>query len=492
MTDLSYVGLCGLKAKASVNFSMKEVGIGNLDSCGVDFENMRTLACEMQMRKLKDPTSVKVSMDEILNSDELKKVYTIPITLKNGQEAMAIVDQSGRSMAIEFKDEEGKSANFVLSDRLKNEIMKNPKEIEKMLTSEGLMNHLGLEKEFVPENIDELSEGIVKKNLVPTKQEVEEKGNIKEEEYDPEKVKGKDGPENAKEAEEEEVDLEAIAIAVGTSKNALEKFIEAEGIDKNQIKGVKPVSDIEGLECLLDRKLPEQNSTVLVLKTKGEVNHDRGYVIDTNGNKLLGNETKNVNKVAEEIVPEHSCSETIKNIDEARNTAGQKIDKSAYLESRKEFLKQKRDAKLQEINSKNYSSQSERYEAMAEVTFEYKQDMKDLEIEAGTLEIGINDETKEITNDISNEAYSAQKEEEHLYTQSGIEETKEIGAETLETMAGIAGTAVATGAVIANVAKNTDTKVVKEAKEEKEDETAGWSEHDIERFGLGGRGERNK
>ncbi len=61
-------------------------------------------------------------------------------------------------------------------------------------------------------------------------------------------------------------------------------------------------------------------------------------------------------------------------------------------------------------------------------------------------------------------------------------------------MAGIAG-AVATGAVIANVAQRTGTKGVngkeieKKAKET-EDETAGWSEQDIKRFGLGGRGER--
>ena len=140
MTDLSYVELCGLKAKAAMNFSMTEIGVRSLDDCGVEFEKMRTLACELQLRKAKAPSSVKLSMEELMDSDELKKVYTIPLTLKNGQEVMAIVDKSGRSMAVELKDEEGKSANFVLSGRLKNEIMKNPKEIQKMLTSEGLVS----------------------------------------------------------------------------------------------------------------------------------------------------------------------------------------------------------------------------------------------------------------------------------------------------------------------------------------------------------------
>lgn len=148
MTDLSYVELCGLKTKASVNFSFKggNQNIRSLDDCGVKFEEMRTLACELQLRKFKDPSSVKLSMDELMNSDELKKTYVIPLTLKNGQEVTAIVDQSGRGMALELKDEEGKSANFILSDRLKTEIMKNPKEIQKMLTSDGLANHLRIRR----------------------------------------------------------------------------------------------------------------------------------------------------------------------------------------------------------------------------------------------------------------------------------------------------------------------------------------------------------
>lgn len=148
MTDLSYLELCGLKAKAGVNFSFKggDKNIRSLDDCGVDFEKMRTLGFELQMRKLKDPMSVKLSMDELLNSDELKKTYVIPLTLKNGQEVTAIVDQSGRGMALELKDEEGKSANFILSDRLKEEIMRNPKEVQKMLTSDGLAKHLRIRR----------------------------------------------------------------------------------------------------------------------------------------------------------------------------------------------------------------------------------------------------------------------------------------------------------------------------------------------------------
>lgn len=432
MTDLSYIELCGLKAKAGVNFSMREIGIGSLDDCGVQFENMRTLACELQMRKLKDPSSVKLSMEELLDSDELKKVYTIPLTLKNGQEVMAIVDNSGRSMAIELKDEEGKSNNFIISSRLKNEIMKNPKEIQKMLTSEGLAKHFGLEEEFVPQNIDELAEGIEKKNLIPTKDEVEEKGKIEKEDYDPEKVKGKDVPQKAEEAEEE-VDLDKVAIAAGVSKDAIEKFIEAEGIkDKNQIKGIKPVRDIDGLESLLNKKLPKQNSTVLVLKTKGTISKDRGYIIDTDGNKLVGNEGR-VNQVAEEIVPEHTCSEAINDMADAKNVSGEKVDKAAYFASRKDFIKKKFELKKEEIESSK-GKKSDYHTEMAELAYECNKELEDLKLEASGLDLDA--ATQDVVNEIGSEAEAAKDTEGYEYEEAGK-------AETVETITGVVGTAIA-------------------------------------------------
>lgn len=490
MTDLSYPELCGLKAKASVNFSFKggDKKIRSLDDCGVQLEKIRTLACELQLRKAKDPTSVKLSMDELLNSDELKKVYVIPLTLKNGQEVTAIVDKSGRGMALELKDEEGKSANFILSDRLKSEITKNPKEIEKMLTSDGLAKHLNLESIFVPENIDELSEGIVNKNLIPTKQEVEDKGKVKEEEYDPEKVKGKDAPENAKEAEKEEVDLEEVAKTVGTTKEALEKFIEAEGIkDKNQIKGVKALSDIEGLEALLGQKLPEQNSTVLIVKTEGTLNKDDGYIINTDGNTLLKRQD-NVNNVAEELVPEHACSETIKNVKETKttnniqyieytnsnnqnmkqqldNTNGNtQIDMVKYAQSKIEYLKMKRDSAIEELNASQCNSQSEYLTKIAEIQDTYKMELGDLQAQTGV--------------NIQDVYGDAEKEAENTYKEAGVEEVKEDAKGVIS----VVGKAVATGAVIAGVAqgvKGINGKTISEKKDETKDDRDPREQHEI-------------
>ena len=458
MTDLSYVELCGLKAKAAMNFSMTEIGVRSLDDCGVEFEKMRTLACELQLRKAKAPSSVKLSMEELMDSDELKKVYTIPLTLKNGQEVMAIVDKSGRSMAVELKDEEGKSANFVLSGRLKNEIMKNPKEIQKMLTSEGLAKHLGLGDMFVPENIDELSEGIVKKNLVPTKQEVEDKGDVKKEDYDAEKVKGKDAPQNAKEAEEEEVDLEEVAKTVGTSKEALEKFMEAEGItDKNKIKGVKAMTDIEVLEALLGQKLPEQNSTVLIIKAEGELNKDDGYIVNTDGSTLLKKQD-NVNEVAEELIPEHACSETIKDVNDTKTKSdiqyieytdsnnqqikqemdpqkgNTEIDMLRYAQNKVEYLKMQRDSALEQLNSGEFNSQADYLTKIAEIQDTYKMEIGNLQAETGVS-------LEDIYQDAKGEA-------ESTYEKAGVEEVKEDTKDVI----GVTGKALETGVAIAGIA----------------------------------------
>lgn len=303
---------------------------------------------------------------------------------------------------------------------------------------------------FVPDNIDELSEGIVKKNLIPSKQEVEDKGKVKEDEYDPEKVKGKDAPENAKAAEEEEVDLEEVAKAVGTSKDALEKFIEAEGIkDKNQIKGIKPVRDIKGLNTLLEKDIPEQNPTVLVLKVKGPHNQDRGYIIDTDGNKLQGNEG-NLNEVAEEIVPEHSCAEAIDNMADAKNTQGQEIDKAAYFNSKKEYIKSKLNNKLDELNKKD-PKKPEYYTEKAEIEYEFGKEMEELGLEAETLGLKLDKSTQEVVDEINENINDAKEAESHDYVEAGKAEVVETAVDVGKTIAGVAGAAITTSAAIAGL-----------------------------------------
>lgn len=453
MTDLSYLELVSLKTKAAMNFSMKEIGVRSLDDCGVDFENMRTLSCELKMRKLNPLHGVSMDSDK-LDSDELKVVYVIPLTLPNGQEVTAIVDNSGRSMAVELKDEEGKSANFILSDRLKQEIAKNPKLIQSVLTSEGLGKHLGLDKQFMPENLDELSEKIADRKLIPTLEEVEEQGNIQKEDYDPEKVKEKKLTPKAEEVvAEEEVDLDQIAKEAGVSKDALEKFMEAEGItDKNQIKGIKPVTDIDGLESMIGHKLPEQDSTVLVLRTKGVANKDRGYIIDTDGNKLLGN-TDKVNSMAEEIVPDHSCSEPIKDFsdeetdiqtieyqDSQGNAQKQQldpregnteIDMVKYAQNKLDYLKMERDSALKSLNSGEFNDQAEYLTRIAEIQDNYKMGVNDLQAETGVN-----------LDDISRDA---EETAEAAYTKAGVQEVK-------DDLKGITGAAVATAGAIAGIA----------------------------------------
>lgn len=308
---------------------------------------------------------------------------------------------------------------------------------------------------FVPENIDELSEGIVKKNLIPSKQEVEDKENIKEEEYDPEKVKGKDAPENAREAEEEEVDLEEVAKTVGTTKEALEKFMEAEGItDKNKIKGVKAMTDIEGLEALLGQKLPEQNSTVLIIKAEGEINKDDGYIVTTDGNTLLKKQD-NVNEVAQELVPEHACSETIKDVNDTKTTndiqyieytdsnnqamkqemdsqkGNTEIDMVRYAQSKLEYLKMQRDSALEQLNSGEFNSQADYLTKIAEVQDTYKMEIGNLQAETG---VSLDD----IYHDAKGQA-------ESTYEKAGAKEVE-------EDVKGIVGGAVATGAAIAGIA----------------------------------------
>lgn len=446
MTDLSYGELCGLKAKAAENFSMREIGINSLDDCGVKFENMKSLQLELMERKFKDPLNVRMKMDEIIDSDELRKTYVIPLTLPNGQEVTAIVDNDGRSMAVELKDEEGKSTNFILSDRLKEEILRNPKEIEKVLTSEGLANHLGLEQDFLPEDFDDFSKKIGDKSLIPTKEDVEEKENIKDEEYDKEKIGDKETQEN--EQEEEEVDLDEVAKTVGVSKDAIEKFMEAEGItDKNQIKGVKAVTDIEGLESMLGNKLPEQNSTVLVVKTKGEMNQDKGYIIDTDGNKLLGNEGK-VNEVAEELVPEHACSETLTNVEDSErddsqtieyvNSNGQNmkqelnskdgntdIDMVKYAQSRLDALKLERDSALSSLNSGEFENQADYYTKIAEIQDNYKIGIGELQAETGV--------------NLSEIYHEAEEKAEQSYEEAGVQEVKDDISELANGVIGITG-----------------------------------------------------
>lgn len=246
--------------------------------------------------------------------------------------------------------------------------------------------------------------------------------------------------------------MEEVAKSVGTSKEALEKFMESEGItDKNQIKGVKPVTDVKGLNALLEKDIPEQNSTVLVLKVKGEINQDRGYIIDTDGNKLQGNEG-NLNEVAKELVPEHSCSEAINNMADAKNTQGQKIDKAAYFNSRKEAIKAKMQVKLSSLNEKDFRK-SDFYEEKAKIEFEYGQEMGALGLEAESLGLQLDETTQEVINEINEHTDEAKEAESHDYVQAGKAEVVEIAMDTGKTIATVAGGTIAAGVAIAGVAR---------------------------------------
>lgn len=466
-----------------------------------DTKNIMTLADYLKVEK---NDKLKNYNPELKDDDRLMKTYVVPLTMPNGERIDIVVNSKGHDIAQIYINEDPEN-RFHLDDSVKDKI--------RMMTEGAIDKNANYEKEFVPKNLEELAEKISKDELIPkTQDEVKEREqkadakafekekNKDEEENDNKEVKDEqDGIEQG----ESEKSLEEVAAELNVPVGAVETFCRDQKINPNKIKGSNIIQNTEKLQRQLGTKLQAQEGTdVIALRVDGVDGTQKLAVIGMDGATLDFNQShpgeKDEEQLLSEICPTGSngkigkeTDETLKDTLELEDGDGSKKEYEAninregnieYFKERYEKIKQEAENAKNEIKNDGTLSPADKARKLADLEANEYADLEQLQKETGII---IDSKSKE-------ELAEAQQAENNAELTYGTEKAKEVASTTLGTMAGIAGTAVATGAVIANVAKNTDTKVVKEAKEEKEDETAGWSEHDIERFGLGGRGERNK
>lgn len=461
-----------------------------------DTQNIMTLADYLKVEK---NDKLKNYNPELRDDDRLMKTYVVPLTMPNGERIDIVVNSKGLDIAQIYVNEDPEN-RFHLDDSVKDKI--------RMMTEGAIDKNANYEKEFVPKNLEELAEKISKDELIPkTQEQVKEREKkadsraFEENEKQKEEENEKDGIEQ----EDDEKSFEEVAEELNVPVGAIEAFCKEQEINPNKIKGSNIIQNTEKLQRQLGTKLQAQEgSDVIALRVDGVDGTQKLAVIGMDGTTLDFNKShvgeRDEAKLLSDICPTgangkigQETNEALKDTLELKDDDGSKKEYEAdinregntqYFLEKYEKIKAEMEKAKNEIENDDTLSPADKARKLADLEANEYADLENLQKETGIT----------IPNLQKEELAEAQQAENEAELAYGVEKAKEFADDTIGTMAGIAG-AVATGAVIANVAQRTGTKGVngkeieKKAKET-EDETAGWSEQDIKRFGLGGRGER--
>lgn len=472
--ELGYGMKAFIAAEVAFNSNFGEMSIRN---GAADTQNITTLADYLKKEK---NDKLKNYNPELRDDNRLMTTYVVPLTMPNGERIDIIVNKKGQDIAQIYVNEDDKN-RFHLDDSVVEKI--------RMMTDNAIKDPKYAE-EFLPKNIEELAEKISKNELIPkTQEDVKER----KEQADSKALEKNEEEIEADEKGEEEKSLEEVASELNVSPSAIEKFCEDQGISPNSIKGSNIIQNTEKLQRQLGTKLQAPDGAeVIALRVDGVNGNQKLAVIGMDGATLDFNEShageRDEEKLLSEICPTGANgkigNETDENLKDTLNledeNGNKEYEANIKHEGNVEYFNE-RYAKIKAVMEEAKNAIENDSELAPE---EKARKIADLEANEYVELEKLQGETGIIIPELSQQELSeAQQAENDATLKEDVAKAKEI--------MGVVGGTIATGAAIAGVANGVAGINGKKIGNEKND-TEGWSEHDIARFGLGGNSEKQR
>jgi hypothetical protein len=276
----------------------------------IDTQNITTLSDYLNNHRALHPVS-----DDVINSDNNKKTYVIPIDVTRGDGSAfklnIIVDSKGRDLAIIPLTMDGKEAEgaFQLASKLDEKLKNNKEALSKVIDAKTVDSILDVK------SLDDMAEKIAKgerivdDNPKEALERVQEKNSDVSKDISVEKNGEIEKDNKAENDEEQEFPSEY--------KTKIEEACEKAGIDRSMLKQVIIVKNPKSLtDSLEGENITETGGEVIILQLKSGVSKNPSILVQGNNIDKTGRFDEEISR---RLNPNTKFGATVENAEVNKN-----------------------------------------------------------------------------------------------------------------------------------------------------------------------------